>query len=197
VPSATIEPFRIAVPDAVLDDLHERLARTRFPAPAPSDPDVGPWAYGTDLDYLRDLCRYWRDGYDWRAHEVELNSFPQFITEIDGQRVHFLRVRSPQAGALPLVITHGWPGSVAEFVKIVGPLSDPVAHGGDPADAFHVVCPSIPGYAFSGPTSEPGWDSRRVAEAWAVLMDRLGYSRYGAQGGDWGSMISTTCAAST
>jgi microsomal epoxide hydrolase len=185
-----IEPFSICVPDSALDDLRERLERTRFPSPAPG----APWAYGTDGGYLEELCRYWRDEYDWRAHEAALNRFPQFKTVIDGQPVHFLHVRSPEPAALPLVITHGWPGSIAEFTKIIGPLADPRARGADPADAFHIVCPSIPGYAFSGPTSEQGWDTLRVAAAWMELMSRLGYRRYGAQGGDWGSIISRDLA---
>jgi microsomal epoxide hydrolase len=182
----TIEPFRIAVPDEELDDLRRRIRDTRYPDQMP---DSG-WSYGTNLDELRPLADYWADGYDWRRHEAELNEFPQFLTELDAQRVHFLHVRSPQPDALPLVLTHGWPGSISEFTRLVGPLSDPASHGGDPADAFHVVVPSLPGYGFSGPTSEPGWDVRRIAGAWAELMARLGYERYGAQGGDWGSMVS-------
>jgi microsomal epoxide hydrolase len=186
----TIEPFSIHVADGVLADLRERLARTRFAAPSPGEP----WAYGTDAAYLHELCRYWKDDYDWRLHEATLNRFPQYRTVIDGQHIHFMHVRSPEPAALPLVITHGWPGSVAEFVKIIGPLADPRSHGGDPADAFDVVCPSIPGYGFSGPTTTPGWDTRRVAAAWKELMARLGYQRYGAQGGDWGAMITRDLA---
>lgn len=182
-----IEPFTVDVPDTVLDDLQERLARTRFPEQIP---DAG-WDYGTELGYLRDLVSYWKDAYDWRKQEARLNGFEQFVTEVDGQRIHFLHVRSPEPDAFPLVITHGWPGSVVEFLDVVGPLSDPRAHGGDPADAFHVVCPSMPGYAFSGPTHERGWDPQRIARAFATLMAGLGYERYGAQGGDWGSMVST------
>jgi pimeloyl-ACP methyl ester carboxylesterase len=183
----SIEPFSIRVSDDVLDDLRSRLARTRFPAPSPGEP----WAYGTDLGYVRELCRYWKDEYDWRVHEAALNAFPQFRTVIDGQRIHFLHVRSAEPHALTLIITHGWPGSVAEFMKIIGPLADPAAHGGERADAFHVICPSMPGYAFSGPTTTPGWDTLRIAEAWKTLMAGLGYARYGAQGGDWGAMITT------
>jgi microsomal epoxide hydrolase len=180
-----IEPFTIAIPDADLDDLRERLARTRL-----SDqlPDAG-WDYGTERGYLAELVTYWRDEYDWRRAEARLNAFDNFVTEIDGARVHFIHARSPEPDALPLIVTHGWPGSVVEFMEIIGPLTDPRAHGGDPADAFHVVCPSIPGYAFSGPTRERGWGPRRIAEAWATLMAGLGYPRYGAQGGDWGAMI--------
>src|SRR3984957_16361818 len=142
------------------------------------------------LDDVRELASYWRTGYDWRVHERQLNSFPQCTTEIDGQRVHFLHVRSGVPGALPLIMTHGWPGSVVEFMEIIGPLTDPGAHGGAPGDAFDLVVPSIPGFGFSGPTRSPGWNVSRVARAWAELMRRLGYERYGAQGGDWGSSIS-------
>ncbi len=182
-----IQPFTIAVPDAVLEDLHERLARARFPEQIP-DAD---WDYGTELGYLQSLVEYWRDRYDWRAREARMNAFPQFTTEIDGTNVHFLHVRSPVEDALPLVLTHGWPGSFVEFLDVIGPLTDPVAHGGDAADAFHVVVPSLPGYAFSGPTCERGWHVGRVARAWAVLMAALGYDRYVAQGGDWGSMVTS------
>jgi epoxide hydrolase len=183
---AQIRPFRIDIPQADLDDLRARLARTRWPDQLA---DVG-WDYGIPLDYLRELAEYWRTSYDWRVHERELNGFPQFTTAIQGQRVHFLHVRSPEPDAVPLVMTHGWPGSVVEFTKVIGPLTNPRAHGGDPADAFHLVLPAIPGYGFSGPTSEPGWNVARIARAWDELMTRLGYQRYGAQGGDWGSMIS-------
>jgi epoxide hydrolase len=183
----SIEPFRIELPDRALDDLHERLLRTRLPEQIP---DAG-WDYGMELGYLSEFLAYWRDEYDWRRAEAQLNAFDHFLTEIDGARVHFLHARSPEPDALPLIITHGWPGSIVEFLEIIGPLADPRAHGGDPQDAFHVVCPSIPGYAFSGPTRERGWNSGRVARAFTELMAALGYSRYGAQGGDWGSMIST------
>ena len=182
-----IRPFRIAVPDEVLDDLRHRLDHTRWPDQIPGSD----WGYGTDLATLQDLCAYWRDTYDWRAAEAQLNGWPQFETEIDGLHVHFLHARSPEPDALPLVITHGWPGSVAEFLKVLGPLSDPVTHGGDGADAFHVVAPSMPGYGFSGPTTRPGVDIRAVAAANAALMARLGYDRYGAQGGDWGAAATT------
>ncbi|MFG1966265.1 epoxide hydrolase family protein [Nonomuraea sp. NPDC049028] len=181
-----ISPFRIDIPQSALDDLHDRLARTLWPDELPG---VG-WSYGIPVSYVRRLAEYWRTGYDWREHEAALNEYPQFTTEIDGQNVHFLHVRSPEPDALPLVLTHGWPGSIVEFMKIIGPLTDPRGHGGDPADAFHVVAPSIPGFAFSGPTRETGWDLSRVARAWAELMSRLGYERYGAQGGDSGSVIS-------
>ncbi|MEU5878915.1 epoxide hydrolase family protein [Spirillospora sp. NPDC047279] len=181
-----IRPFRIDVPQQDLEDLHDRLSRTRWPDELPG---VG-WSYGVPVAYVRKLAGYWRDGYDWRAHEAALNEHPQFTTEIDGQNVHFLHVRSPEPDALPLIITHGWPGSVAEFMKVIGPLTDPRAHGGDPADAFHVVAPSLPGFGFSGPTRDTGWTFRRIARAWATLMERLGYDRYGAQGGDTGALIS-------
>ena len=178
-------PFRVDVPEAVLVDLRERLARTRWPDQVPGSG----WDYGTDLAALQALCEHWRSGFDWRAAESRLNAFPQFTTDIDGQRVHFLHVRSPHPDALPLLITHGWPGSVWEFMQIVEPLTDPVKHGGRAQDAFHVITPSMPGYGFSGPTAEPGWDPYRVAQTWVELMARLGYERYGAQGGDWGAIV--------
>jgi microsomal epoxide hydrolase len=183
--SAAVEPFTIDVSDAVLDDLRERLARTRYPDQIP---DSG-WDYGTDRAYLRELCEYWREKFDWRRQEALLNRFDHFRSEIDGQPLHFIHQRSPLPDALPLVITHGWPGSVFEFYKIIGPLTDPEAHGGRAEDAFHVVCPSMPGYGFSGPTTRPGWDVREVAAIVAKLMARLGYDRYGAQGGDWGGIV--------
>lgn len=185
VPSE-VRPFRVAIPQASLDDLRERLARTRWPDQLPG---VG-WSYGIPLDYVKELADYWRTRYDWRAQETRLNEFPQVITEIDGATVHAIHVRSPEPAALPLVITHGWPGSVVEFLNVIGPLADPRTHGGDPADAFHVVAPSVPGFGLSGPTREAGWNVRRVANAWSELMSRLGYQRFGAQGGDWGSRIS-------
>jgi pimeloyl-ACP methyl ester carboxylesterase len=175
--------FRIDVPDAALHDLHDRLSRTRWP----EKETVSDWSQGMPLSFLQDLCGYWRDSYDWRTREVYLNSFPQFRTEIDGLGIHFLHVRSPHPGALPLVLTHGWPGSVVEFYKVIDWLTDPVAHGGDAADAFHVVCPSLPGFGFSDRPSQPGWGVARIADAWDELMRRLGYHRYGAQGGDWGA----------
>jgi len=183
---AEIRPYRIEIPQADLDDLHDRLARTRWPDELPG---VG-WSRGVPLGYLRELATYWRDAYDWRKQETRLNELPQFLTIIDGASVHFLHVRSPEPDALPLVLTHGWPGSIVEFLDVIGPLSNPGGHGGDPADAFHLVIPSIPGYGLSGPTREPGWTTDRVAQAWAELMARLGYDRYGAQGGDWGALVS-------
>ena len=188
--SDAITRMRIEVPEEVLDDLRRRLAAARLPDQIPGSG----WGYGTDGAYLRELCSYWRDKFDWRAQETLLNRFEHHHTLIGGQKLHFVHARSNVPGALPLVITHGWPGSVFEFYKIIGPLVDPVAHGGNERDAFHVVCPSIPGYGFSGPTHEPGWDVRRVAETFAKLMARLGYSKYGAQGGDWGSIITTQLA---
>ena len=181
-----IRPFRLEVPEAELDDLRGRLKRVRWPA----ELDGVGWAYGVPRDYLRELVAYLRHRYDWRAAEARLNRWPQFTTTIDGATVHFVHVRSPEPGATPLVMTHGWPGSVVEFGDVVGPLTDPRAHGGDPADAFHLVLPTIPGFTLSGPTRERGWEHLRVARAWAELMRRLGYDRYGAQGGDWGGAIS-------
>jgi epoxide hydrolase len=181
-----IRPFRIDVPQADLDDLRARLSRVRWPDELPG---VG-WDYGVPRGYLMELTEYWRTGYDWRAQERRLNEFPQYTTTVDGTNLHFLHVRSPEPDALPLVVTHGWPSSIVEFVDIVGPLTDPRGHGADPADAFHVVVPSVPGFGFSGPTTEPGWDPPRIARALAALMARLGYHRYGAHGGDWGARIS-------
>jgi epoxide hydrolase len=189
-PTATadtaIRPFRIDIPQSDLVDLRERLARTRWPAELPG---TG-WDAGVPLVYLKDLAGYWATDYDWRLHEARLNELPQFTTVIDGQHVHFLHVRSPEPSALPLIITHGWPGSVVEFLNVIGPLTDPARHGGDPADAFHLVAPALPGFGFSSPLAGPGWDTRRVARAWADLMHRLGYHRYAAQGGDTGSIVS-------
>lgn len=178
--------FRIEIPQADLDDLKRRIANTRWPDEIPG---LG-WDRGVPLEYLKELADYWRAGYDWRAAEARLNEFPHFITEIDGTDVHFMHIRSAEAGARPLIMTHGWPGTVAEFLDVIEPLTNPVAHGGDPADAFHLIIPSIPGYAFSGPTGQVGWDTGRVAGAWKELMRQLGYDRYLVQGGDWGMPIS-------
>jgi epoxide hydrolase len=185
-PNTEIRPFAIEIPQAELDDLRDRLARTRW---AGELPGVG-WSRGVPLDYLRELAEYWRTSYDWREHEAQLNELPQFVTDIDGTSVHFLDIRSAEPDALPLILTHGWPGSIVEFLDIIGPLTDPRAHGGDAADAFHLVIPSIPGFGLSGPTSDPGWSAGRVGAAFAELMSRLGYERYGAQGGDEGAIIS-------
>ncbi len=179
--SDEIRPFRVEVPDAVLDDLRDRLARTRWPDQIPGSG----WDYGTDLAYLQDLCEYWRSTFDWRAQEARFNRWPHFLTDIDGQQIHFIHARSENPDALPLIVTHGWPGSVAEFLDVIEPLRE----------QFHVVAPSLPGYGWSGPTTEPGWDVQRVAESWTTLMARLGYDRYGAQGGDWGAMVSARLAA--
>ncbi|MBB6036776.1 epoxide hydrolase family protein [Phytomonospora endophytica] len=180
-----ILPFRVQVPQKDLDDLNVRLDLTRWPDELPG---VG-WAYGVPLGYLRELVGYWRHDYDWRAAEAALNEWPQFTTVIDGATVHFAHIRSPEPDATPLIMTHGWPGSIVEFTEVAGPLTDPRRHGGDPADAFHLVLPSIPGFTLSGPTTEPGWEFRRVGAAFGELMRRLGYGRYGTQGGDWGAAI--------
>lgn len=180
-----IRPFTLDIPQADLDDLRDRLDRARWPDELPGDGD-----YGVKQSYVRALADHWRNDYDWRTVEARLNGYPQFTTEIDGQNVHFLHVRSPEPDALPVIATHGWPGSIVEFLDVIGPLTDPRAHGGDPADAVHLVIPSLPGYGFSGPTSEPGWNNVRIAAAWVELMRRLGYERYGAVGNDAGSMIS-------
>ena len=173
--------------DADVNDLRDRLARTRWPEAE----TVDDWSQGVPLAYVRELCEHWRDAYDFGAAEARFNAFPQFRAEIDGIDIHFLHVRSPHDDALPLVLTHGWPGSVVEFHEVIGPLTDPVAHGGDAADAFHVVCPSLPGYGWSGKPARSGWGVERIAHTWAELMARLGYDRYGAQGGDWGARITT------
>jgi epoxide hydrolase len=188
--SYEITPFRIEVSEADLRDLRERLERARWP----ESETVEDWSQGVPLAYLKDLCAYWAEGYDWRATESRLNALPQFRTSIDGLGIHFLHIRSPHPDAVPLVMTHGWPGSIVEFLKVVGPLSNPTAHGGDAADAFHVVCPSLPGYGFSDKPAGPGWGIERIAAAWSVLMRRLGYERFGAQGSDWGTSVSTSIA---
>ena len=172
----------VDVPPDVLTDLAERLRRTRFPNEVAG---IG-WQQGLPLDDLREIVRYWLDAYDWRVHEARLNRYQQFITTVDGQRIHFLHVRSRHQAAVPLFLTHGWPGSVVEFLDVIDPLADPA----DPADAFHLVVPSLPGYGFSGPTTEAGWNPRRIAAAFGQIADRLGYQRYGVQGGDWGAIVS-------
>jgi pimeloyl-ACP methyl ester carboxylesterase len=182
--------FRIEIPEAELTDLRQRLRRTRWPEAE----TVEDWSQGVPLAYLQDLCGYWAERYDWRATEARLNALPQFRTEIDGLGIHFIHARSPHPDALPLVITHGWPGSIVEFLKVIGPLTDPTAYGAEAADAFHVVCPSLPGYGFSDKPARPGWNVDRIAGAWTRLMARLGYQRYGAQGGDWGTSVTTSIA---
>jgi len=189
--SSEILPFRIDVSDAVLADLRARLRNTRWPEAEL----VADWSQGAPLAWIQDICRYWAEDYDWRAREHRLNGFDQYVTEIDGLDIHFIHVRSPHPQAMPLLITHGWPGSVVEFHKVIAPLTDPTAHGGHAADAFHVVCPSLPGFGFSGKPKATGWGLDRIAQAWATLMDRLGYARYGAQGGDWGSAVTSTLGA--
>jgi len=186
-----IKPFRIAVADEVLDDLKVRLRRTRWPEAEL----VNDWSQGAPLRWVKDVCRYWLEGYDWRKREAALNRFAQFITAIDGLDIHFIHARSPHANAMPLIMTHGWPGSLVEFHKVIEPLTDPTAHGGSAADAFHLVCPSLPGYGFSGKPTTTGWGVDRIAATWAKLMARLGYARYGAQGGDWGSAITASLGA--
>ncbi|MER6721469.1 epoxide hydrolase family protein [Streptomyces halstedii] len=186
-----IRPFELSVPQAALDDLAARLDATRWP----DEPTAPGWSQGVPPTYLKELASYWRTTYDWREQEAQLNRLPQFTTTIDGADIHFLHVRSPEPDALPLLITHGWPGSVVEFLDVIGPLTNPRSHLGASTDAFDVVIPSIPGYGLSGPTQEGGWDIPRVAGAWAELMRRLGYRRYGAQGGDWGHSITLELAA--
>ena len=182
-----IQPFRIAASDAALDDLRRRLRATRWP----ERETVDDWSQGIPLAYVQDVCAYWAEKYDWRAREARLNRFAQFRSELDGLGIHFVHVRSPHADALPLVITHGWPGSIVEFHKVIEPLTNPTVHGGEAKDAFHVVCPSLPGYGFSDKPARAGWKVERIADAWAQLMGRLGYARYVAQGGDWGAMVTT------
>ncbi|MFD8249459.1 epoxide hydrolase family protein [Nocardia sp. NPDC059691] len=188
--TTAIRPFRIEIPQSDLDDLHDRLARTRWAAQLPG---TG-WDRGVPVDYLRELAEYWRTGFDWRAQEAALNEFPQFKTHIDGLDVHFLHVRSPEPDATPLILTHGWPNSFAEFAGTIGPLADPRAHGLDPAQAFHVVVPSVPGFGFSDGPREPGMTPAKVAGMWLTLLDRLGYRRFGAQGGDLGAYVAPELA---
>lgn len=180
-----VQAFRVAASDEQLVDLRERLQRTRWP----EHETVEDWSQGIPLDYVKDVCAYWATSYDWRAAERRLNEIPQFVAAVDGLDVHFLHVRSPHPNAMPLVMTHGWPGSIVEFLKVIGPLTDPVTHGGEPADAFDVVCPSLPGFGFSGKPEQTGWGVERIGHAWVQLMAGLGYERYGAQGGDWGASV--------
>jgi pimeloyl-ACP methyl ester carboxylesterase len=185
--STTIHPFHLAIPDADLTDLQTRLAHTRWPDPE----TVGDTSQGPQLAKLQALVARWQDGYDWRRCEALLNSWGQYRTEIDGLDIHFLHIRSPEPTATPLLITHGWPGSVLEFRDVVGPLTDPVAHGGQASDAFHLVIPSLPGFGFSGKPTATGWNLNRIADAWITLMARLGYDQWAAQGGDWGGAVTT------
>lgn len=185
-----IIPFRIDIPQEQLDNLRERLESAHLPAPLPGDD----WDTGVPVHWLRELVDHWRTEYDWRAAEAELNRHPQFTTEIEGQRIHFLHIRSAEPAAMPLLLTHGWPGSVLEFLDVIGPLTEPRAHGGDPSDAFHLVIPSLPGFGFSSPIADSGWDRPRIGRAWARLMERLGYQRYGVHGGDIGGAVSPEVA---
>ena len=185
-----LTPFRLEVPDAALDDLRDRLRRTRWP----ERETVSDWSQGAPLAYMQELCTYWAEDYDWRVVESRLNGLPQWRATLDGLGIHLLHARSPERDALPLIMTHGWPGSIVEFLDVISALSDPRAHGADPSDAFHVVCPSLPGYGWSDKPSTTGWGAARTADAWDELMRGLGYERYGAQGGDWGSMVSMALA---
>lgn len=182
----SIRPFRVEIADGELEDLRQRLERTRWPDELPGVD----WSYGVPLEYVKRLAERWRHSYEWREDEARINAWPQFTTTIDGQSVHFLHVRSVEPDAFPLILTHGWPGSIVEFLDVIEPLSNPRTSGGDPVDAFDLVIPSIPGFGFSGPTTETGWNRYRTARAWAELMLRLGYSRYGAVGNDGGALIS-------
>jgi pimeloyl-ACP methyl ester carboxylesterase len=190
LPPATAEivPFKIAIPEVALDDLKQRLGRARWP----DRETVTDWSQGVPLAKIRALVDYWRDGYSWRRIEQTLNGLPQFRTQIDGLGIHFIHVRSKHENAMPIVLTHGWPGSVIEFLKIIDPLTNPTDHGGQPEDAFHVVLPSLPGFGFSDQPIDATWKVPRIAKAWATLMQRLGYSRWVAQGGDWGAGVTTT-----
>jgi epoxide hydrolase len=188
--SSDIHPFRLDIPEADIDGLHHRLDETRWPQPLPGDG----WDTGVPMAWLHELADYWRRGYDWRAAEREINKVPQFTTVIDGQLIYFLHIRSPESDALPLILTHGWPGSVVEFLDVIGALTDPGAHGADRRDAFDVVIPALPGFGFSSPISESGWTTTRVAAAWDELMSRLGYGRYGTQGGDIGAAVAPEVA---
>jgi len=192
LPTATkdVTPFKIQVPQEALDDLKRRLASTRWP----ERETVGDWSQGVPLQKAQALIAYWREKYDWRQFEARLNAFPQYRTQIDGLGIHFIHVRSPHRNALPIILTHGWPGSLVEFMEIIGPISDPTRYGGRAEDAFHVVVPSLPGFAFSEKPVEAGWDVNRIARAWATLMQRLGYDRWVAQGGDWGAGVTHALA---
>ncbi len=183
----TITAAPVHISDDAIKDLRERLARTRWP----DAETVQDWSQGIPLAYVQQVCEYWATGYDWRRAEAAINALNPSVTTIDGVDLHFLHVRSPEPDARPLIMTHGWPGSVVEFLDVIGPLADPRASGGDPADAFHIVCPSLPGYGFSGRPTEAGWGIQKIAAAWVELMSRLGYDHFLAQGGDWGGIITT------
>jgi epoxide hydrolase len=185
-----VEPYRLTIPAVDLDDLRLRLARTRWPDELPGAGSD----YGATLDFVRDTLEYWRSGFDWRRQEAGINAVPQFVTTVDGQRIHFFHVRSPEPNALPLLLTHGWPSSSVEFLDVIGPLTNPRQHGANATDAFDLVIPAVPGFTLSGPTHDRGWNSARVARAWAALMERLGYTRYGSHGGDLGALISNELA---
>jgi len=189
--TAPIRPFTVSIPDSEIADLKQRLARTRWPDPE----TVDDWSQGVRLENARSLVHHWEHDYDWRRFEAELNAHPQFLTEIDGLDIHFIHVRSANPNAMPLLLTHGWPGSIVEFLKLIGPLTDPVSFGGDAADSFDVVIPSLPGFGFSQKPTETGWTVPRIATAWAELMKRLGYRKWAAQGGDWGSVVTTALGA--
>ncbi|CDP52078.1 Epoxide hydrolase [Devosia sp. DBB001] len=184
MPNDQITPFTVAISDAQIADLKERLTMARWPTQVATD-----WSHGQPVAFIRELAEQWLKNFDWRAHEAALNAYPQFTTVIDGQTIHFLHIKSPEPNAFPLILTHGWPSSVLEFLDVIGPLSDPRRHGLDPALAFDLVIPSLPGFGWSVPLSGPGWDAARTAQAWDVLMKRLGYDRYGAQGGDGGALV--------
>ena len=185
--STDIRPFTIHVSDEILEDLRSRLRNTRWP----ERELVDDWSQGTPLAYVQEVCDYWAERYDWRAREAALNRFDQFVTTIDGLDIHFVHQRSPHPDATPLLLTHGWPGSIVEFHKVIEPLTDPTNHGGDAADAFHIIAPSLPGYGFSDKPTVTGWGVDKIATTFAELMARLGYDRYVAQGGDWGSGVTT------
>lgn len=180
-----VRPFQLAIPQERIADLHRRLDATRWP----DRETVDDWSQGTPLTMLKDLVAWWRHGYEWQGCEARLNALGQYMTELDGLDIHFLHIRSPEPDALPLLLTHGWPGSVIEFMRVIGPLTDPVGHGGKASDAFHVIAPSLPGYGFSARPTQTGWGVERIARAWAMLMGRLGYDRWVAQGGDWGALV--------
>ncbi|HEY6776781.1 MAG TPA: epoxide hydrolase, partial [Thermoleophilaceae bacterium] len=190
-PAGAIRPFQVDIPDEALNDLRRRIATTRLP----EKETVADQSQGVQAATIQELARYWGTDYDLRRFEARLNALPQFLTEIDGLDIHFIHVESPHENALPLIITHGWPGSIIEMLGVVGPLTDPTAHGGGAENAFHLVIPSIPGYGFSGKPTTSGWDPARIARAWVVLMKRLGYTRFVAQGGDWGAIVTDLMGA--